>query len=93
MSVSVTVMDLDSVIMRCIDGIWLSYDSNGNGELTKEETRRFIFDVLREMSEDFQFSQEDFERCFKEFDTDGSGTIEKAEMLVFIKLVAGLEKT
>ena len=82
--------DLDSVIMRCVDDIWREYDQDNSGYLDIEETRRFVFDVLREMSDDFAFSQEDFERCFREFDADKSGTIEKEEMCMFIKRVAGL---
>ena len=35
-------------------------------------------------------SAADFEACFREFDKDGSGTIEKEEMAIFIKKVAGL---
>ena len=42
------------------------------------------------MSGGEEFSDEDFDACFKEFDKDGSGTIEKDEMAVFIKKVAGL---
>ena len=42
------------------------------------------------MSGGEEFSDEDFEACFKEFDKDGSGTIEKDEMAIFIKKVAGL---
>ena len=42
------------------------------------------------MSEDGEFSEADFEACFAEFDKDGSGTIEKDEMALFIKKVAGL---
>ncbi len=82
--------DLDKVIKRCVDDIWREYDQDASGELDKEETRQFVFDTLREMSDDCQFSHADFEKCFKEFDTDGSGTIEKEEMVVFIKRVAGL---
>ena len=76
--------------MRCVDDIWRDYDADCSGELDKEETRKFVFDTLKEMSDDCQFSQDDFEKCFKEFDTDGSGTIEKNEMVNFIKRVAGL---
>ena len=82
--------DLDKVIMRCVDDIWQQYDQDNSGELDKEETRQFVFETLREMSDDCQFSHEDFEKCFQEFDADGSGTIEKEEMVVFIKRVAGL---
>ena len=42
------------------------------------------------MSGGEEFSDEDFEACFKEFDKDNSGTIEKDEMAIFIKKVAGL---
>ena len=44
--------DLDSVIMRCVDDIWRDYDEDGSGELDKEETRKFVFDTLKEMSDD-----------------------------------------
>ena len=37
-----------------------------------------------------EFNEEDFNKCFEEFDKDGSGTIEKDEMALFIKKVAGL---
>ena len=82
--------DLDFVIKRCVDDIWRDYDEDESGELDKEETRNFVFDTLKEMSDDFQFNIDDFEKCFKEFDADGSGTIEKHEMVIFIKKVAGL---
>jgi len=35
-------------------------------------------------------SEAEFERCFNEFDADGSGTIEKCEMIEFIKSITGL---
>ena len=52
----------------------------------------FVKKTLTDMSSGGgdEFSDEDFEACFKEFDKDGNGTIEKDEMAVFIKKVAGL---
>ena len=82
--------DLDMVIMRCVDDIWRDYDEDNSGELDKDETKNFVFDTLKEMSDDCQFNEDDFEKCFCEFDVDGSGTIEKDEMVLFIKKVAGL---
>ena len=81
---------IDAVIAKCVDDIWAEYDQDGNGNLDKEETKRFVKKTLSEMSGGEEFSDEDFEACFKEFDKDGSGTIEKDEMAVFIKKVAGL---
>ena len=82
--------DLDSVIMRCVDDIWLQYDTQGVGYLDKPATHKFMMDVLTKMSDSFQFSDEDFEKCFEDFDDDASGTIEKEEMILFIKGVAGV---
>lgn len=42
------------------------------------------------MGENGDFSDADFEACFKEFDKDGNGTISRDEMKSFIKKVAGL---
>ena len=51
--------------------------------------KKTLVDMSNSESEN-DFSDEDFEACFKEFDKDGNGTIEKDEMAVFIKKVAGL---
>ena len=40
--------------------------------------------------DDATYSDEEFDICFKEFDDDGSGTIEKCEMVMFAKKVTGL---
>jgi Ca2+-binding EF-hand superfamily protein len=42
------------------------------------------------MGESGEFSEQDFEACFKEFDMDGNGTISKDELNIFIKKFAGL---
>ena len=47
-------------------------------------------DTLSDMSDGAGFNDEDFDQCFREFDKDNSGTIEKGEMVQFIKQVAGL---
>ena len=46
--------------------------------------------TLREMSDAGTFSDEDFDTCFKEFDKDGSGLIDREEMATFIRKVCGL---
>ena len=42
------------------------------------------------MSDDVTISDDQFDECFKKFDEDKSGTVEKDEMAVFIKQVSGL---
>jgi hypothetical protein len=41
-----TMADLDTVIMKCVDGIWAAYDTNGDQFLDREETKKFISDTL-----------------------------------------------
>ena len=82
--------EIDAVISKCVDEIWVKYDDDNSGALDKEETKKFVQDTLADMADGAGFSDEDFENCFAEFDKDGSGTIEKNEMVQFIKTVAGL---
>ena len=85
--------NIDAVIAKCVDDIWAEYDKDNSGTLDKEETKLFVKKTLVDMASGEggdDFSDEDFEACFKEFDKDGNGTIEKDEMAVFIKKVAGL---
>ena len=82
--------DIDAVIAKCVDDIWQQYDVDHSGALDKDETKQFVKKTLNDMDDSGEFSEEDFDACFKEFDKDGSGTIEKDEMAIFIKKVAGL---
>ena len=36
------MVDVDSVIKKCVEDIWGEYDADNSGELDKEETKRFI---------------------------------------------------
>ena len=82
--------DIDAVIKKCVDDIWKDYGKKGSEYLSKDDTRKFVMETLASMKDDEGFSEADFEACFKEFDLDGSGTIEKEEMVMFIKKVSGV---
>ena len=81
---------IDDVIKKCVEDIWKEYDKDNSGALDKDETKKFVKNTLNEMNDSGEFSEDDFDACFREFDKDGSGTIEKDEMALFIKKVAGL---
>ena len=81
---------LELIIEKCIDDIWKHYDNDNSGFLDKRETKEFVRNTLQEMGEQGEFSDEDFEACFKEFDKDGNEEISKEEMKIFIKKVASL---
>merc|ERR1739844_840068 len=82
--------EIGNVIGKCVDEIWSKYDDDNNGYLDKQETKRFVQDTLADMADGAGFNDDDFDQCFREFDKDGSGTIERGEMVQFIKQVAGL---
>lgn len=82
--------DVDDVIRKCVDDIWKEYNTDKSGCLSKEQTRKFVMDTLSDMLDGNEFTEADFEACFKEFDKDGSGSIDKDEMVLFIKKSAGL---
>ena len=81
--------DMDAVIKKCVNDIWDEHDTNDDGILDKDETKEFVRATLEDMDEKNQFSEGDFTDCFKAFDKDGSGTIEKPEMVLFIKDILG----
>ena len=82
--------EIDIVIGKCVEEIWYKYDDDNSGFLDKQETKRFVQDTLADMADGAGFNDDDFDQCFREFDKDGSGTIERGEMVQFIKQVAGL---
>merc|ERR1711966_475891 len=75
--------NIDAVIKKCVDDIWAEYDKDNSGALDKEETKAFVKKTLCDMegSDGGDFSEEDFDACFKGFDKDNSGTIEKDEIM------------
>ena len=77
--------DIDAV-----DDIWAEYYKDNSSALDKEEIKKFVCNTLAEMNDSGEFSETDFEQCFKDFEMDGSGTIEKDKMAIYIKKVAGL---
>ena len=81
--------EFEIIIDNYVNEIWTVFDSDDNGTLDKEETRSFIRKMLEEVGENPEFSDEEFDKCFKEFDADGSSTISKQEMKDFIMKICG----
>ena len=84
---------MNAVIWRCVDDIWEEYDKDNSNSLDQEECKRFVMTTIKEFNPYFNeeaFSEENFAETFRTFDEDGSGTIDKSEMVRFIRKVAGL---
>ena len=81
---------IDTVIDDCITDIWKKYDINQDKFLSKEETKAFLKQTLKELGETADFSDEDFDAAFAEFDQDNNGSVDMDEMKAFIIKMANL---
>ena len=41
--------DIDVIIAKCVNEIWIQYDDDNSGFLDKEETRTFMTNILSDM--------------------------------------------
>ena len=84
--------DIDMVVAQCVDEIWQTFDVDNSGQLDFDEAKRFVKHTLSEAQDGRgkELSDDDFAQTFKEFDGDNSGMIDRAEMIEFLKTVAGL---
>ena len=81
---------MDSIVESCIEDIWFRYDRSKSGMLSKRESKAMLRDVLHHLGETSYFSDEDFERAFREFDINRSESFEKAEVHSFLLRMVNL---
>ena len=74
-----------SGIHGIIDNIWEAYDVDKTGALDKEVFRKLVQDTIGKLGSSDEYSEEAYNEVFATFDKDGSGTVEKNEMVIFIK--------
>lgn len=82
-------ISIEEVVQNTIQEIWDNFDKDKSGFLDKNEAKQFVKSTLMEVGDNGEFSETEFEKCFKEFDKDGNGKITKEEMKAFIMRVAG----
>ena len=59
-------------------------------EMNKEQIKEFLKQLMTEAGETEAWDDLEFDNCFKEFDYDGSGNVNKQELTNFIKRFAAL---
>ena len=89
---------IDSVVKQIVSELFEKYMNEMKDDriedddyLTKDQTRKFVTDVLEQFDTGLTFAEDDFDKYFAEVDNDGSDQIEKDELAHFIKKVAGLD--
>ena len=92
--------EVEIKVEALIEEVFTTYEagnqinSEGDQFITKDQLKQFIRDLMQRAGELDQFTEEqfdeDFENGYVEFDNDGSGQIEKAELEKFIKKYADL---
>ena len=73
------------LLVAMIDQVWVIYDDDGNDVLDIKEAKNFIIDYMEIMGSKKQFDERIFGKAFRETDVDCSGTIDRQEMVNFIK--------
>ena len=61
------------MLSNAIQELWTEYDTQNIGDLTKAQTREFVYDILSEMAAKnahLGFDEEEFETNFTNFDQD-----------------------
>ena len=71
--------------MEMINGIWFRFDTDNNGYLDKRETKLFIKELLH--ADGLKQLYFIFDDVFDAIDHDKTGTIDKMEMIKFIKAI------
>ena len=75
--------------MKTVDEIWVKWDRDNNGTLDKSEMRGFVEATIAQSGINKVVTDEEFNQIFAQFDIDRSETIERDEMAVFVKRMAG----
>lgn len=84
--------DIQAILRKVVDEIWVKFDEDKSGKLDIEEAKEFVKSTLAESGEASCFNEGEFNKLFKEkFDIDGDGTVDKEEMLKFIMEISGLD--
>ena len=65
-------------------------NEEGQEYILKENLKEFIREIMDKAGESEAWEDADFEDGYKQFDTDGSGKIERTEFMDFIKRYADL---
>ena len=81
-------MDEDTRIRNKINIIWEKYDTDKNGSLDRDETKKFMVESFNELGQEIEWTQQIFNEAFDELDTNKNGTIEKDEVFTFFKELA-----
>ena len=74
-------LTIDAVCKQPHIGMSLDYD--------KEKTKMIVQDTLGNIGCDDEFSEPAFDEIFEMYDKDGSGTVEKGDLISLIKEMLG----
>ena len=75
--------NFDEILDSLIEDIYLTYDTNRDGFLQRDETESFIQGCLKSM--DQRYKPQVFQNFFEKYDTNQDGKISREEMAVFVK--------
>lgn len=78
-------------VKELIDEIWIEYDKDRSGLLSKAEMKAFVIAYLTKLGEESRLPKEQFNAMFASVDENGDGQISKSEMKEFIEKIRATE--
>jgi Ca2+-binding EF-hand superfamily protein len=78
-------------VKELIDEIWVTYDKDNSGQLSKAEMKQFVKEYLTKLGEGGRLPEKQFDSMFASIDENNDGSISKAEMKEFIEKIRATE--
>ena len=90
----------NKTVDKIVESIWSKYDQDDNGKLDYEELKKMLKETFEKIKQDGDGedrekiktpSDAQMEKAFKEYDTDGNGWVDKAEMRKYVRKQMGMD--
>jgi Ca2+-binding EF-hand superfamily protein len=78
-------------VKELIDEIWVKYDKDNSGQLSKAEMKQFVQEYLTKLGEADRLPEKQFNAIFASIDENKDDQISKAEMKEFVDKIRATE--
>ena len=77
--------EIENMMAKCVDEIWVKHDTDGNSVKNNEEIKRIVRKLVSDMSEGGDLNEVEFEQSYRKIKMNSNGTIDKVDMIQWLK--------